>query len=154
MMKFRVWHIPQVGMKQIFYVPVPDAETGKLVMNALAQYDLFQFENKVKPDYANAQGLECADDDDEDDWTEYNEEDYFLEFEAAFEEHGNFAPRSAAKYISTLGQGLRFRNAQTGASLPAAEAALTALDDLQIHMEDIETFAERLVDQRERHAFR
>lgn len=155
-MRFRVWHIPQLGMKNLFYVPVPDAATGKLVLKALAEYDLFQFHNKVKPDYCNAQGLECTDDDDDldADWAEYNEEDYFLEFSEACEGHLNTATRTAKRYVLTLGQGLRFRNAQTGDSLHAADAALTATDDLQIHMEDIGTFGMRLSDQRERHASR
>ena len=29
-----------------------------LLLRALADYDLFQFQNRIKPDYANAQGLE------------------------------------------------------------------------------------------------
>lgn len=40
-----------------FWVTVPDIDTGKLVMNTLAAYDLFQYEHNVKPDYANAGGL-------------------------------------------------------------------------------------------------
>ncbi|KKL92993.1 hypothetical protein LCGC14_1879130 [marine sediment metagenome] len=41
-----------------FHVPVSTIKEAKLILNTLAQYDLFQFHNKVKPDYANAGGLE------------------------------------------------------------------------------------------------
>lgn len=53
----RVWHIPQVPMKP-FYVYVESPKEGKKVINILAEYDLFQFENKVKGDYSNASGLQ------------------------------------------------------------------------------------------------
>ena len=52
----RVWHIPQIPGKQ-FFVPVKDIEQAKLVQDALADYDLFQLANRIKPDYANASGL-------------------------------------------------------------------------------------------------
>jgi hypothetical protein len=55
----RVWHIPQIPGKP-FHVAVQSLAEAKLVLNALAQYDLFQFDNHIKPDYANAQGLEIA----------------------------------------------------------------------------------------------
>lgn len=70
-MQFRVWHIPQVPMKP-FRVEVPDVETAKLVIKTLADYDLFQFENKVKPDYANQSGLEVLVGDE---WEEWYSED-------------------------------------------------------------------------------
>jgi hypothetical protein len=53
----RVWHIPQVPGKP-FRFEVPDLESAVLLMDALAKYDMFQYENNVKPDYCNAQGLE------------------------------------------------------------------------------------------------
>ena len=59
-MKLRVWHIPQVP-GQAFQREVPDLETAGLLLRALADYDLFQFEHRIKPDYANAQGLEVYD---------------------------------------------------------------------------------------------
>jgi hypothetical protein len=55
--EFRVWWVPQVPM-EAFYHPVPDLKTGKLLDCALGRYDLFQFEQGVKPDYANAGGVE------------------------------------------------------------------------------------------------
>lgn len=57
MNKLRVWHIPQVPMKA-FHVEVETTEEAVKVLNILADYDLFQYENRVKPDYCNMQGLE------------------------------------------------------------------------------------------------
>lgn len=77
-MFYRVWHIPQVPM-EAFRFDVPDEETGKLLLNALAKYDIFQFENRIKPDFCNAGGLEQSEDgenwddcsgDDDFDWDE------------------------------------------------------------------------------------
>lgn len=57
----RVWWIPQIPMKS-FYVSVETVEEGKKIVEILAEYDLFQFDNKVKPDYSNAGGLEIFED--------------------------------------------------------------------------------------------
>lgn len=54
----RVFWIPQVGMDGCFYVDVKTASEAILLINSLANYDLFQYENKIKPDYANCGGLE------------------------------------------------------------------------------------------------
>lgn len=53
----RVWHIPQVPM-DAFYVPVGSPEEAAKVLNVLANYDIFQYQKRVKPDYCNAAGLE------------------------------------------------------------------------------------------------
>lgn len=53
----RVWHIPQVPGKA-FHVPVSSTEEARKVLDVLAKYDIFQFENRIKPDYCNAAGLE------------------------------------------------------------------------------------------------
>jgi len=52
----RVWWIPQVPMKP-FTVDVKSVEEGVKIMDVLAFYDIFQFENNIKGDYANAGGL-------------------------------------------------------------------------------------------------
>ena len=53
----RVWWVPQVpGMA--FHVPVKDVAEGVKIMDTLANYDLFQFKNNIKPDYCNAGGLD------------------------------------------------------------------------------------------------
>jgi Superinfection exclusion gene product 17 len=53
--EIRIWWIPQVPMKP-FYFPVPTVQAAKMLCNALAQYDLFQYKNNIKPDYDNAGG--------------------------------------------------------------------------------------------------
>jgi hypothetical protein len=68
----RVWWIPQVPM-QAFYVPVADLAQAALILDLLAQYDLFQFKHHVKPDYSNAGGLQVFDENGE--WTDWYDED-------------------------------------------------------------------------------
>lgn len=65
--KLRVWWIPQVPMKA-FYVPVENLVEAKLLLDTLANYDLFQYENRVKPDYCNAGGLHVFEDGEWIDW--------------------------------------------------------------------------------------
>ena len=50
-----------------FEVDVGSVAEGVKIMDVLAAYDAFQFENRVKPDYCNAGGLRrwCADSDGE-----------------------------------------------------------------------------------------
>lgn len=69
----RVWWVPQIPMKP-FMVDVRNLAEAKLLLDALAEYDLFQLENNIKPDFSNAGGLEIWDDElDEDEdgskWT-------------------------------------------------------------------------------------
>ncbi len=62
----QVWWIPQVPGKA-FEVEVSSVEEGVKLANTLARYDLFQFENKIKPDYCNTGGVQrwCEDSDGE-----------------------------------------------------------------------------------------
>ncbi|MFT0546967.1 hypothetical protein ACMHYO_11565 [Allopusillimonas ginsengisoli] len=53
----RVWHVPQFP-GPVFRVPADSPTEAKKIIRALADYDLFQFKNKIKPDYANCSGLE------------------------------------------------------------------------------------------------
>ena len=62
--KLRVWWIPQVGIKNTFYVPVESAEEGKKLLDVLACYDLFQLNNNIKPDFCNMGGLQVYDEED------------------------------------------------------------------------------------------
>ncbi|MEE8308397.1 MAG: hypothetical protein V3R81_14105 [Gammaproteobacteria bacterium] len=69
----RVWWIPQVPMEP-FEVLVSSIAEGRKIIDVLADYDIFQFEKNVKPDYCNTGGLarwECGEwcdvDDDEED---------------------------------------------------------------------------------------
>ena len=74
----QVWWIPQVPMKS-FNVPVDSVAMGVKVMEVLADYDIFQFKNKVKPDYCNAGGLRrwCSDSDGEGTpgWEDWHDEE-------------------------------------------------------------------------------
>lgn len=53
----QVWWVPQIPMEKEFTVDVASLEEGVKVMTVLAAYDLFQYENRVKPDYSNAGGI-------------------------------------------------------------------------------------------------
>ena len=62
--KYRVWWIPQVGADiPNFHQEVSSVAEGVLLINTLANYDLFQQEHKIKPDFSNAGGLEVFEND-------------------------------------------------------------------------------------------
>jgi hypothetical protein len=65
--QLRVWWIPQVPMKS-FHVEVSNVNEAKLLLKVLADYDIFQFENRIKPDYSNAGGLQTWDGEEWVDW--------------------------------------------------------------------------------------
>jgi len=58
--KMKVWWIPQLHGKA-FEVNVETVQEGVKIMNTLAEYDLFQFENNIKPDYCNVGGISVFD---------------------------------------------------------------------------------------------
>lgn len=68
----RVYWIPQIPMEP-FHAGVPTVEEGFRVCNILAGYDLFQFENKVKPDYCNVGGVQIFEDGE---WCDMDEEEW------------------------------------------------------------------------------
>lgn len=73
----RVWHVPQVPGKP-FHIYVDTPQEAQRLVNALAQYDLFQYENRIKPDYINASGLEryeAASGEGEPGWCEWYDEE-------------------------------------------------------------------------------
>lgn len=76
--KLRVWWIPQVPMKS-FHVPVKTVEEGKKVMDMLAAYDEWQYENNIKPDFSNVGGIQMWDEEEQDwiDWYLETDDDYF-----------------------------------------------------------------------------
>lgn len=53
---YKVWHIPQVPMPA-FEVPCETLAEAIKIRDVLDEYDLFEFENRVKPDYSNAAGI-------------------------------------------------------------------------------------------------
>jgi hypothetical protein len=66
----RVWWIPQIPGKP-YHVSVETPEEAKKLLSVLAKYDIFQYENKIKPDYCNAGGLECFSQDGDGEWCEW-----------------------------------------------------------------------------------
>lgn len=67
-MRYKIWHIPQVPM-QGFEREVGSVDEGYTILDILADYDKFQFENNIKPDYCNAQGLMVMEDGE---WVDYD----------------------------------------------------------------------------------
>jgi len=63
----RVWWMPQVPMEP-FRFPVDSPAEAKKFIDVLADYDIFQLENNVKPDFSNAGGLEVFLDGEWGDW--------------------------------------------------------------------------------------
>ncbi len=73
----RVWWCPQVPMES-FKFPVSSVEEGAKIMEALALYDIFQYEKNVKPDFCNAGGLQVYEADagyGEPDWCDWCDEE-------------------------------------------------------------------------------
>jgi hypothetical protein len=66
-----VWWIPQVPGEP-FRWPVKTPKEGKLLLDCLAQYDLFQLANRIKPDFSNAGGLNVWIDGE---WEEWEDEE-------------------------------------------------------------------------------
>ena len=67
----RVWWLPQMPCES-FNVPVEDIKQAKFLLDALAKYDIFQFERNMKGFYANAGGLELFVDRE---WIEWQSDD-------------------------------------------------------------------------------
>lgn len=67
----RVWWSPQIPGPR-FCTPVADLAQAKLLLTTLARYDLFHLEHNIKPDFANAGGLEVFEDGE---WCEWVDED-------------------------------------------------------------------------------
>ena len=76
--KLRVWHIPQIPGKP-FFVYTDNIRDAKKIMDILSAYDLFQLENRIKPDFANVNGVEMWDETEQEwtDWCIETENDYF-----------------------------------------------------------------------------
>lgn len=68
--QLRVWWIPQIPGKP-FHVSVKDPKEAQLILRTLGQYDQFQLEHNIKPDYSNAGGLDVFEDGE---WCEWYDE--------------------------------------------------------------------------------
>jgi len=71
----KVWWVPQIPMPA-FEVAVTDIGSASLLLDTLGQYDAFQFEHHVKPDYCNAGGLMVFEDGDWCDWLDDEGNDF------------------------------------------------------------------------------
>lgn len=56
-MKFRTWHVPQIPGKPFIVECETKAEADRM-SDVLSSYDIFQYEENIKPDFANAGGVE------------------------------------------------------------------------------------------------
>jgi len=93
-MKLKVWHIPQVPGKA-FEVEVRTLREARLLLDALAHYDLFQLEHNIKGDYANVGGLVYYDED-EQDWLDWEHPEDGIRVEELSEEQIERLDRKAA----------------------------------------------------------
>lgn len=55
--QYKVWWVPQVP-GEAFEVSVPNLSSGVLLCDTLAKYDAFQYQQNIKPDYANVGGIQ------------------------------------------------------------------------------------------------
>jgi hypothetical protein len=67
MSDLKLWWIPQVPMKA-FEVEISTLDEGAKLLDVLAKYDMFQFDNRIKPDYCNAGGIVMLEDGEWVDW--------------------------------------------------------------------------------------
>jgi len=93
-MKLKVWWIPQIGCGATFDVPVETVAEGVKILDTLANYDQFQLDNRIKPDYCNTGGLQMFDPDDDTDspegsWVDWFDEETGEDDPKAFLQTGN-----------------------------------------------------------------
>jgi hypothetical protein len=69
--QLKVWWIPQIPGAS-FEVPVESVDQAKKILTVLADYDTFQYENRIKGDYCNAGGLVTLEDGE---WVDWESED-------------------------------------------------------------------------------
>lgn len=76
--KLRICHYPQIPCEP-FIVKVKDLYEAKKIYNILADYDAFQYDNNIKPDYCNMATLEeyCEE---EKEWRDWYDEETGLDF--------------------------------------------------------------------------
>ena len=70
--RYKVWYIPQVPMKA-FEVETTDPKVAHLILDILGLFSFFEYENNIKPDYADAGGVVVMNDDGE--WEDLEEEE-------------------------------------------------------------------------------
>lgn len=88
--KYKIWYIPQIPMPP-WELEIDDLETAKLVLNSVIDFSIFEYVNRVKPDYADVAGISRWEEDGEGgfDWFELDEDEWreeaaFAVFEGAY----------------------------------------------------------------------
>lgn len=71
--EFRIWYVHQVP-SMAYQRDVPDPQTGELILDAIYDLAIFQYEQKMIPDYANMGGVLYRDEDGE--WIDYHSEEW------------------------------------------------------------------------------
>lgn len=84
-LQLKVWWIPQIPM-EAFEVSVQSISEAKLLLDTLANYDIFQFESNIKPDYCNAGGLNVFVDGEWIDWNVSDDNKFAKALEALYPE--------------------------------------------------------------------
>ena len=82
-LNLRVSHFPQIPC-QPFIVRVETLLEAKKVSDVLADYDMFQFMNKIKPDYCNATTVEIYEDGE---WVDWIDDETGMEFDDLWEDN-------------------------------------------------------------------
>lgn len=72
--RFRAVYVPQVPMHALT-VEVSSLEQAVIALESITALSIFEFENRVKPDYSDFGTIERWDDE-EQDWEDVDEEDY------------------------------------------------------------------------------
>ena len=54
--KFKIWYVHQIPGKA-YTQEVSSPEDGQMILDAIYQVALYQYENRMIPDYANAGGI-------------------------------------------------------------------------------------------------
>ena len=83
----RIWWIPQIPGEP-FYVNVKDLEQAELIYNTLTDYDIFQYANRIKPDYSNTGDLEVYEGGEWADWYDEEMDDDFSTHMRIINHHG------------------------------------------------------------------
>ena len=72
-MRFRAWYVAKMPMKA-FTVETTNAIDAEKILDVLEDFSLFEIQNNVKPDYAEAGGIDIWDEEYQE-WTDYHPED-------------------------------------------------------------------------------
>ena len=102
-MKLRIAHFPQIPCKP-FYVEVKDLEQARLMYDALANYDLFQYNNNIKGDYNNATDIQMYEDGEWVTW--YDDETGIGDIHEYFDE---LVESGAIRWVGSVERGIHTR---------------------------------------------